>query len=384
MHTVRNIPPAVPKIWLVMGEKLGDNAQIERIADYLGLPYEIRRLRPKQQYLRGKPRFKISLNHLDLDHSDALQPPWPNLVITVGRRHSMAALWIKAQSPGTKIVLLGRPRRWIEQFDLVITLPQYQLPQLDNVVRLSLPLVRVDREAVNRARQRWSDEFKSFKRPVTAIFVGGPTQPYRFDRSVARTLVSACVALRSKSGGTLYFVTSPRTTTEVTAEIAEHLPDGSRLYQWEKGDSENPYLALLGLADRCVVTGDSVSMMIEAADLAKPLAIFPLPTLLLGKLWQAVSRRLCGEHSGGILSGIYTRLGNILYSSGLMGFPRDLTEIHRRLIDDGLAAYLDDGFSAPKTRLPSELDAVRQRIFDLLGVETRRPEDMVDLSDTAQ
>ena len=54
------------------------------------------------------------------------------------------------------------------------------------------------------------------------------------------------------------------------------LPAGARLYRWHDGGA-NPYHALLGLADRFVVTGDSVSMMVEVARLGKPLAIFALP-----------------------------------------------------------------------------------------------------------
>ncbi|HED19158.1 MAG TPA: nucleoside-diphosphate sugar epimerase, partial [Gammaproteobacteria bacterium] len=131
-----------PRIWLVLGDKLGDNAQLTMIADSLDLPYEVRHLVPKQEYRLGKPRFKASLQHLDLENSDPLAAPWPDLVITAGRRHSMAALWIKHQSPATKLVLLGRPRRWIERFDLVISLPQYQLPDLPQVMHLSLPLMR--------------------------------------------------------------------------------------------------------------------------------------------------------------------------------------------------------------------------------------------------
>ena len=37
-------------------------------------------------------------------------------------------------------------------------------------------------------------------------------------------------------------------------------------------------MGLLGLADGFVVTGDSISMMVEIARLGRPLAIFDLPT----------------------------------------------------------------------------------------------------------
>ncbi len=62
------------------------------IADSLGLAYETKRLLPKQKYILGKPRFRVSLAHLDLNHSDPLTPPWPELIITVGRRPYLVAI----------------------------------------------------------------------------------------------------------------------------------------------------------------------------------------------------------------------------------------------------------------------------------------------------
>ena len=81
-----------PRIWLVLGDKLGDNAQVTMIANSLDLPYEIKHLVPKEKYRLGKPRFRASLEHLDLKNSDTLSAPWPDMVITAGRKHSMAAL----------------------------------------------------------------------------------------------------------------------------------------------------------------------------------------------------------------------------------------------------------------------------------------------------
>ncbi len=45
-------------------------------------------------------------------------------------------------------------------------------------------------------------------------------------------------------------------------------------------------MGLLGLADRFIVTGDSISMMVEVTRLGKPLEILPLPCGLLGTLDQ--------------------------------------------------------------------------------------------------
>ena len=84
--------------------------------------------------------------------------------------------------------------------------------------------------------------------------------------------------LQAGDGGSLYLSTSRRTRPDVVAALEAGLPPGATLHRWTAGSSDdNPYLGLLAFADRFVVTGDSVSMMVEVASLGRPLAIFPLP-----------------------------------------------------------------------------------------------------------
>ncbi len=349
-----------------MGDKLGDNAQLERVAASLGLQYQIKRLSPKEKYKLGKPRFTISLDHLDLERSDRLSPPWPDLVLTIGRRHAMVALWLKKQSPGTKIVLLGRPRRWIEKFDLIITPPQYRVPDLPNVAHLSLPLVRSDADAISKAVRAWKSRFDSLKKPIIAVFVGGATQPFRFDAAVTRDLLAKCEKLQHNYSGTLYFSTSRRTSADILHALKRHLPSGSQLYEWRQDDTQNPYLALLGLADYFVVTGDSISMMLEVADLHKPLAIFTPPSLWRGRVWQSLTRRLHAETDHGLTNRLSSQLGRWLYRSGIAGFGRDLTRIHDRLLTTGLAGCLGTPFIEPSGSLPDELAPIREKILAML------------------
>ncbi|HHJ15597.1 MAG TPA: nucleoside-diphosphate sugar epimerase [Gammaproteobacteria bacterium] len=355
-----------PRIWLLIGDKPGDNAQVKKVADTLALPCDTRQVFPKPQYVLGKPKYRVSLSHLDMERSATLAAPWPDLIITIGRRPSMAALWVKQQNPATKIVLLGRPRRWIEKFDLVITLPQYQVPQLPNVLRLSLPIMRSDPQAVAAASASWKSRLDSLPKPLTAVLVGGATRPFRFDAEVTRKLVEQCRALQAQDGGTLYFSTSRRTAPEITATLKAQLPQGAQLYTWQQDDGDNPYLALLGLADRCIVTGDSISMLVEVADQRKPLAIFALPQGLQGRLWQGIMRRLHAAPAPGLANRLLRALGRVLYSTGIAGFTRDLTQVHSTLIENGLAVYLGTPFTQPASTLPDELAQIRQRIMALL------------------
>ena len=91
---------ATPRIWLIVGDRLGDNAQTENLMAGLGLPYERRYVKVVDPWVKGKPKVIPSLHHLDLDASDELAAPWPDLVVTVGRRMSMVARWIREQSGG--------------------------------------------------------------------------------------------------------------------------------------------------------------------------------------------------------------------------------------------------------------------------------------------
>ena len=335
-----------PRIWLVIGDKPGDNAQIEIIAEALGLPYEVKRVIPKPDYVLGKPRFKASLYHLDRERSDKLEAPWPDVILTIGRRPSMAALWIQAQSGGhSKIILLGRPKRWMDRFSLVIVPTQYQMPDNAKVLNLDLPLMRSNETAIATAADAWRGRLADLPPPLTALLIGGQTKPFRFDAEAALELLDA--AHKAAGHGFLYISTSRRTPPAVIEALKEHLPPNSRLYCWSANSSDNPYLALMGLADRFIVTGDSVSMMVEVARMGKPLAIYALP------------------YQKGF-TGRLLRLGKPLNRLGLLRNTRDLTAIHQLLYEKQLAVPLGEDFLTSGKRPADELYRVTDRIREII------------------
>ena len=350
-----------PRVWLLIGDKLGDNAQARMLADALGWPYQVRQVFPQPEWVLGKPRFVPGLRHLDPERSAVLEPPWPDIVITVGRRPAMAALWVRDRSGGrTRVVLIGRPKRWIERFALVVVPGQFQVPSRGNVVHLALPLMRADAEVARRAASAWRPRLRDLPRPLTAVFVGGETKPFRFDAGVAADLLGGLRAVRERDGGTLYVTTSRRTRPEVAEALAAGLPEGAVLYRWAPDAADNPYQGLLGLADRFVVTGDSVSMMVEVASLARPLAIFPLPVAPgLGNALRAGAGRVLAAHGRG---GPLGRLAHVAHRTGLAGYARDLTAIHRLLYARGLAVPLGEPFRRPSGRLEDELAPVVVRV----------------------
>ncbi len=355
-------PGGAPRTWLLVSDKLGDNAQLRRVVEALGWPAETKRLVFRERYRFGKPRFGASLHHLAAGASHLLEPPWPDLVITIGRRPAMVALWIRQQAQGrTRIVLLGRPKRWLERFDLVVAPSQYIVPEHPNVLPIDIPLMDVDRRRLAVAKEQWRTELAALPRPLTALLVGGATKPYRLDASAARELLRAVSA--SCRGGGLYVTTSRRTSAQAAAALAGSLPPDARLFAWSAGEQRNPYHALLAHADRLVVTGDSVSMIVEGVRVGKPLAIYALPVHSPRRM--RLQRRL--EQALWLSGRPAAQLGVALVNLGLLGFPRHLERLHRRLFETGLAVPFGEPFAAPARPAPDELGRVADRIAALMG-----------------
>ena len=356
-----------PRVWLVLGDKPGDNAQVEVVAAALGWPSERKHVQMRARYVQGKPRVRPSLHHIDRARSDPLEPPWPDLVITIGRRPSMVALWIAERSGGrTRLVLVGKPSGMTGRFDLVVASAEAQLPPLPNVLPITLPLMRVDQARIAAAADAWRARLEALPRPLVAFLIGGPTNPFRYDASVVERLLAEAGRLVAE-GGTPYLTTSRRTPATVVAALRAGLPPGAVLFEWAPDAGDNPYLGLLGLADGFVVTGDSISMMVEIARLGRPLAILDLPTGRLGALDQlrrALVRRLFAPGEGP--GGLRRRLATTLHRSGVLSHTRDFRAFHGLLIGRGLAVRAGEPFRPGRSTAPDDLPLVVARIRALL------------------
>ncbi len=358
------------RVWLLLGDKAGDNAQIDILVEALGWRCETRRLAMRPPFDVAKPRYRASLDHIDLERSDPLQPPWPDLILTVGRRPSMAALWVREQSGGrTRIVLLGKPSGLLDRFDLVVVSGEVQIPSLPNVLKIALPLMRPSREAVETAAREWTPRLADLPRPLVAVLVGGPTHPFVYDDAVIARLEDLARRVAA-DGGTPYFTTSRRTPARVVEALEKALPPNARMFTWSSGAADNPYQALLGLADAFVVTGDSLSMMVEVTRLGRPLSIFPLPVDLRGALDQRrrrLARWLFAPAGASGAERLRAALGRWLHRTGILSHTRDVSAVHDLLVERGLASRVGEGFPPPGGAIEDDLPAAVARIRDLLG-----------------
>jgi mitochondrial fission protein ELM1 len=261
-----------PRIWLLIGKRRGDNNQVLALGEALGVPFETRTVLYKWTARLRMKLFRTSPGHLTEASRQWLQPPWPDLVVGIGRRTVPVARWIRKQSGGrTKLVRLGHPRADNRLFDLVITTRQYPVPPGDNVVTLPL--------AMNRFRippnptpdeQAW---LAALPRPHFLLSLGGTAPMWRLDLATLREAAAKLGRRAEKAGGTLIMVGSPRTPAEAWDVIRDETaarPNAAIV------ESEVRYGVLLSDADEQFVTADSVSMISEAVITRKPVGLIPV------------------------------------------------------------------------------------------------------------
>ncbi len=357
-----------PRTWLVLGDKRGDNGQVQAVAARLPWPYETRFVQMKPKWVQGKPRVRPSLDHIDLQKSNALEPPWPELIITVGRRPSSVALWIQQQSGGhARIVHMSKPSTRIGRFDLVVTSAETLLPPLPNIVKTTLPLMRVDQNPAEL--EKWQSRFASLPRPMVGFLIGGPTRPYIFNKTVLEELLALVFDVANRQGGTPYLTTSRRTPEWFTEALRQNLPPAARLFRWSADAIDNPYKGILALADGLIVTGDSISMMVEGIGLGRPVGILQLQVGMVDALDQARRNMLSwlfASPEEGASSARQT-CARLMYHLRLVHQSRNFHAFHRKLVKGGQAVWAGDTFVRPVSTTEHDVDNVITRIRQLMN-----------------
>jgi uncharacterized protein len=260
-------------VWCLLGKKAGDNTQVRSLAEELGWGYQEKHITARPWELLVHIGGRATLAGIDSAQSSELVAPWPDIVISAGRRNEPVAQWIQQQSGGrSRLVHIGRPWAPLSTWDLIVTTPQYFLPERANIVHNSLPLHRFTAEDFSRA-ERCRPQFEHLPRPWVAVLMGGDSGRFVMTAEKGARLGQLAQSLASASGGAVLATDSPRTPHVAGDAMQAQLQAPYLCHRWH-GAGENPYQGLLALADAFIVTGESMSMLGEAVDTGKPLYIF--------------------------------------------------------------------------------------------------------------
>jgi mitochondrial fission protein ELM1 len=357
-------PDPTPIVWLLIDDRPGHRTQVVGLARSLGWPTIEKQL--AFNCLNRLPNALLGAGLLSLDpaRSDPLTAPYPDLVIGMGRRVVPIARWIKRQSGGrSRVVLFGRKAANVARAaDLSIACAHFQLVPHDRMVELVVPPTQVDGLTLAEARSIHGDPLAGLARPRVLLLTGGPTVHHRFEDAFAGRMAGEVAAATRAQGGSLAIVTSRRTPAGAIAAMRSAAPD-AHVHQWRVDQRSNPYLAYLDAADLIVVTGESESMLAEAAATDQPLTIYPLPSKPESAK-QTLARRV---RRGAMGSGPWAALCRAVLADGWLTPPRDIDLMHALIVARGQAGFFASGLNTFAPRASPESRKLAERIIALLG-----------------
>ncbi|HHO69647.1 MAG TPA: nucleoside-diphosphate sugar epimerase [Gammaproteobacteria bacterium] len=355
-----------PRVWVLTGHKAGDNSQVLALAGALGWPFEVKRLvyRPWELLTNRLPGGTLA--GIDRGASSPLAPPWPDLVISAGRRNEPVARWIRRQSGGhTRLVHVGRPWAPLHCYDLIVTTPQYFLPARPNVLHIDLPLHALDRQRLDRLAPAWEARFRDLPRPWWVVLLGGDSGPFVFTPEKAARLAAWLNDVVTQSGGSVLVTDSARTPKAAYEAFLCRLDVPVHAFHWSSGAEDNPYQGYLAVADRLVVTGESMSMLAEARAAGRPLYIFDLSDCPQGLGGGRPCRPWWWRRSNFRYRPLSHRLAMRIAPRRMR---RDVSRIQQRLVASGAAVWA--GEAAGPGRAPAvdeDLERTAARVRALLA-----------------
>jgi mitochondrial fission protein ELM1 len=261
------------KTWIVTDGSVGMEAQGIAVAEAVGLPFVLKRVRVKGAMRLLPARLQIYLPPRWLlrfvDSGEPLGEPWPRLVISIGRRSVPVALAIKraGQAFGLHI---QNPKVPPQLFDLVAA-PVHDDFAGPNVVTTFGAVHSVTAARLAEAAKRFAPRVEPLPHPRIAVLLGGESAAFSFPPELAASLGQKLASLVRDTGGSLLVTPSRRTRSDSLDALSAAIEDAPHLV-WD-GAGENPYFAFLALSDAIVTTEDSVNMVTEAAGTGKPVYV---------------------------------------------------------------------------------------------------------------
>ncbi len=236
--------------------KVGSLKQAEALSEKLQLKTQIFdvNLSFPWPYLPPQAAF---LNINPLPH--IIKPPYPNIVISIGRQSVLPTLYMRNFS---KTIFIQDPKINPKFFTCVIA-PQHDNLSAQNVFNMTGSLHNISPEYIATLP---NSKFQSEK-PIISIFIGGNSKHVTYTDDMIHDMCTNFKALEQQGYNLL--ITPSRRTQSAHVDIIQNSLGNTALHIWDL-KSENPYLDYLKAASHFIVTTDSISMMSELCSTGKP------------------------------------------------------------------------------------------------------------------
>jgi uncharacterized protein len=292
---------SAPSVWFITTGEAGYRTQARGLARAIAADARewVIDLRAPWRWLPGTLAAPFALGGLD-PARDRPAPPWPDLVVTCGRKAAAVSIAIgRASGRRTALVHVQNPLTRLSAFELVVAMDHDRLSG-PNVISVPTALHDVTPARLAAAAAAWRGRLAADGRPVLGVLLGGSTRHDPFTIDQADRLLAGLGRVRTVSNARLAITPSRRTPLAVRAHLTERLAGDADAYLWDfQGD--NPYLGILALSDRIVATSDSVSMVSEALATGAGVEVFGAEggrkqtAFIEGLIDRGLARRFTGD-----------------------------------------------------------------------------------------
>ena len=239
-------------------------SQVEGLAKALDLEFIHEKIELNNFWKLIPPRFTpvknfVFKNNIDKDF---------NVAISCGRKSVIPSIYLKQKFKNKIInIHIQDPKVALDNFDFIVA-PEHDGIEGGNVLK--------SRGAIHYLRKSELEESKDYlksrakKEKLITLIVGGPNKYYSYDQKSIEEIFTRIQRSFIENNYQLIFIPSMRTPQKII-EKAKDFFDKDQIII-DRVDKK-AYLSSLQLAERIVVTCDSISMISEAAITGKPIYV---------------------------------------------------------------------------------------------------------------
>ena len=266
-------------VWCLTDERVGSSKQAIILANKLCNNSAIIKNIVYNKFIVLPNLLKFKTTGIDFKKSDNLTvnniEQLPNIIVFAGRRLAGVALYLKKQfykqfKKNVKLIAILNPNYNFKLFDFVI-LPKHDRIKADkykNVITINGSICELNKNKIKADGEKFKQQIiNQYKHPCHCLIIGGDTKNKKMNVNNFKIFVKNLDEKIKKDNGFLLISTSRRTNQECITMLKNTISCEHYLYQWQKNDKNNPYFAFLDLADKFIITADSISMLAEIINL---------------------------------------------------------------------------------------------------------------------
>lgn len=286
--SARNADQAVESVLILTDGKIGDLVQCRGVAAHLAAPDRIRErvVTPSGWYALPLPFVGVPPHDRPGRADSLFDGPAPDVIIASGRRTLPYLRLFRKRRAGKRplLVFLKDPRAGRGACDFVWA-PVHDRLSGEDVIATDTSPHGLTAEVLKQARAAGEMAFADMPKPWTGVILGGVSGSVSWGKETVDDFARVLRDLPRE--GSILVTPSRRTPDNLGNAVQAALADRQAFYWTGAGD--NPYLQILAISERLIVTGDSHNMVSECLATGIPTTVFR-PENLQPKLHHFLDR----------------------------------------------------------------------------------------------